>query len=332
MRAILTIVILAVVAWSGYWYIGAQAMQDATGRWFSQQQNAGWVAQADVKTGGFPYRFDTTLTKVELANREYGLAWSAPRFQFLALSYQPTHFIAIWPQKQTLTIAGERLTIETDPMRASAVFQPDPSFPLDRANLVINALKIRSDKGWSAEMSKALLATRRDADNPVAHEIGLEADQLRLPEALRSKLDPQNQLPEVIKQLKLDAALTFDGPWDRTALEQNPPQITEIDLKNAEGTWGDLRLGLTGKLTVDAQGYPTGNVTLTVVNWRQMLDMALALGVISEQSRPTLERAFQALAMISGEPDKLTAPLSIRNRIISFGPVALGPAPKLRLR
>ncbi len=332
MRAILAIVILATLAWSGYWYVGAQSMQDGTARWFSEQNKAGWQASATVKTGGFPYRFDTKLTDVKLARPDYDLAWSAPWFQFLALSYQPSHFIAIWPPEQILTTAGQRITIKTDPMRASVIFKPDPRFPLDRANLVATSLQLNSDKGWSAGAYKVLLATRRDAEDPAAHEIGVEVDKLRLPADLRARLDPQNLLPGNIEQLKLDAALTFDGPWDRSAIEQNPPRLTAIDLKNAQARWGDLQLEASGKLTIDAEGYPTGNITVTAMNWRQLLDMAEAWGSLSKSTRPALEGALQALTMLSGEPDKLTAPLSIQNRIMSFGPFPLGPAPRLGLR
>ena len=48
--------------------------------------------------------------------------------------------------------------------------------------------------------------------------------------------------------------MTFDKPWDRSAIEIARPQPREVDLRLAEAAWGGLRLMAAGRFTVDAEG------------------------------------------------------------------------------
>ena len=54
-----------------------------------------------------------------LADPDTGLAWDAPFFQILALSYQPNKWIAVWPREQRLTTPREKFTIRAEDMRAA---------------------------------------------------------------------------------------------------------------------------------------------------------------------------------------------------------------------
>ncbi|MEM9270831.1 MAG: DUF2125 domain-containing protein, partial [Pseudomonadota bacterium] len=86
MKTLLVLVLLATALYSGYWFVGARAQEAGLNAWLEAQRAQGWVAEVEeLNVAGYPNRFDTTATGLELANPKAGWAWSAPEFQILAL-------------------------------------------------------------------------------------------------------------------------------------------------------------------------------------------------------------------------------------------------------
>ncbi|WP_108482898.1 DUF2125 domain-containing protein [Oceaniglobus ichthyenteri] len=333
MRKLLALVLIAAVVWGGYWFVGASAVERGLTAWFDQRRAQGWVADyADLNTTGFPNRFDTTITGLELADPNTGVAWSAPLFQILALSYKPHHIIAVLPNTQTLASPLERVDIASDRMRGSVVFKPGTSLTLDHATFVMDNVTLTGGAGWSMALETGRFATRQTAARQYAHDIAFEALGFAPTATTRARLDPATLLPDTVETLKIDATVGFDAPWDRFAVENARPNITAIDLNLLRATWGTLDFRAAGGLTVDDQGVPTGRITIKATNWREMLEMAVAGGLLPGALAPTVERGLGMLAGLSGNPETLDAPLSFQNGFVSFGPIPLGPAPRLRLR
>ena len=81
MRALLTVIVIAALAWSIYWVVGSTGANTAFKTWFEDRRSEGWVADvSSLETKGFPNRFDTTFSDISLADPETGLAWEAPFF------------------------------------------------------------------------------------------------------------------------------------------------------------------------------------------------------------------------------------------------------------
>ena len=333
MRVVLIAVAVAAALWSGYWYIGSRSVENGLRGWLNARADAGWTAgYSDVQTRGFPNRFDTTITDLDLAEPATGVAWSAPFLQLFQLSYQPDHIIAVWPGTQTITAPRQRLTIGSDRFQASAIFKPDSDLELDHSNVVLDGLVLTSTAGWSAQVDSLLFATRRTAARPQSHDIGVEATAIRLPDTLSDRLDPAGLLPRTVDRLKIDAAIGLDAPLDRTAIETARPAITRIDLNLLQANWGQLELWATGDLQIDASGLPTGTVTIKAQNWREMLRIGVATGWIPEALQSTLEAGLEPLASLSGSSQTLDAPLTFADGKVALGPIPLGPAPRLRPR
>src|SRR4051794_30128731 len=103
MRTLLAIVILAALAWSGYWYVHATARHNAIDGWLAERRAAGWVAEAEkVRVRGFPNRVDTFVTGLDLADPKAGWSWKAGELELLSLSYDPFHVIAVLPGEQVV--------------------------------------------------------------------------------------------------------------------------------------------------------------------------------------------------------------------------------------
>ncbi len=330
MGKLLAAMMIAALGWGGFWFIGAAAVERGLAAWFDDLRGRGWsVAYGGLNTAGFPNRFDTTITELNLSDPRSGIGWHAPLFQILALSYRPNHIIAVLPHDQTITTPRETIDIASTRMRGSVVFEPGTDLTLDHTAFVTEDMTLTGDTGWSAALAEARLATRRSAGRDNAHDVAFEAFGLSPTADLRELLDPGARLPETLKAMKIDAVLTFDSPWNRFAVAQKRPNLMSIDLETARATWGPIDLRAEGSLSIDGNGMPTGRITLGARNWRQMLAMAVGGGIVPDAMAPLIERG---LALIADDADTLDAPLTFADGQVSLGPVPLGAAPRIGWR
>lgn len=314
--------------WMCWWAFGHIAYEKGLNAWIDDRRDAGWVADLEtLNTVGFPNRFDTTVTDLHLADPTTGVAWSAPKVQFLSLAYKPHQVITVLPQAHKFSTPFETMTISHDDARASLFLQPTPSLPLDRARLVTDALDISSTLGWNVTLTQGRFAAENTADND--YRIGAEVLGLMPSQNTRDLLDPGGLLPDVLENLRLDADLSFDAPWDRAAIETARPQLTAIDLNNMSARWGNITFRAAGALTVDAQGLPEGKLTLRAVEWRKLLAMAFAAGWLPQSAVGPLETGLE---LLSGRTDTLDAELQFSSGRTWLGPIPIGPAPSLVIR
>jgi len=333
MRRLLTVIIVGALLWGVYWYIGARAVEGGLTAWLEQRRDEGWVAEySDLSTRGFPNRFDTTITNLDLADMRTGVAWQAPFFQILALSYRPNHIIAVWPDAQILASPHEKLTITNSKMIASVVFEPGTSLTLERSNFDLKDFGLQSSLGWSANIESGEFYTAQTVGKTNSHDMWFEAEKMYPSEGVLRRLDPAKLLPDLFETFRIDTTAEFDAPWDRFSIERRRPQITFLDLKELQANWGNLDLWAAGELAVDSQGIPDGKITIRAKNWRDMLRIGIDTGVVPANISKTLEQALEILAGMSGNPNTLDAPLTFRNGRVSFGPIPLGPAPRLVIR
>lgn len=333
MRRLVFLPVVLALLWAGYWFIGALVMDRAVSGWLGARENEGWVANySDVSVTGFPIRFVTTVRDVELADPGTGVAWSAPEFRFESRSIRPNEITAIWPDVQTYASPFERIEVTSERMQGQVAFAPNTALALRASDIALEGVTLGSSLGWEAYLESGTLTTARSDLATDSHDIVFEATGLRLADTTRRRLDPARLMPGEIELLSLNAWVDFDAPWDRSAIEVARPQVEAIRIGDLRATWGNLDLRAAGEVTVDAEGLPTGEIVVKATNWREMLTIAEATGVVPSGLVPTIERGLSLLARLSGPPETLDAPLSFRNGLVTFGPVPLGPAPRIVLR
>ncbi len=331
MRIILAAVLVLAALWSGYWFIGSRGAESEMRGWLDQRAAAGWVAgYSDVSTRGYPNRFDTTISDLDLGDKQSGVIWSAPFVQLFRLSYRPDHIIVVWPQTQSLRTPSQRLTLTNESAKGSFVFVSGGDMQLDHATFVAESVAVTSSDGWRVEASKALLATR---PGPLTHavDLGVDVTAIRIGGTLSDRLADTDLASGTIEQVKIDATLGFDAPWNKLAFAVNRPALTALDLRQMQIIWGDLEFNASGTLAIDAEGLPTGKIEIRAKNWREMLQLAVAMGWIPAGIAGPIESGLTFLASVSGAADTLEAPLKFENGKIAFGPITLGDAPRLIL-
>ena len=247
---------------------------------------------------------------------------------FSSLTYKPWHIIAALPPEQQFQTPGQAITLTSSRLQASLSVEPGTALSLNRVVLVGESLAARSSTGWRIEAASARIATRQALAAANAHEIGLEVTGLVPDPALMVALAGRSDLPAQIDIARFDAIARFTAPLDRFVGETRPT-LAALDLHDGLIRWGDLVLSADGKLTVGPDGFLAGRIDLRLENWRKAVLPAVALGLITPQVAPTIERAMELLAGQSPNPEVLELPLTFAAGLISLGPLPLGPAPRL---
>jgi hypothetical protein len=333
MRRLLVILAVLAALFTAYWFTVARSVESGLNAWFAARATEGWVAEATtVHTSGFPARFETVLNDVTLADPGTGVAWTAPRFAFEAAAFRPNRITARWPDTQTLASPWERVDVTSERFDASIAFVPGTRLEVRAVEANLSGVTLTSSLGWETQFRVGALSATSPEAGSGAYAIRFEASDIVLPPALRMVLDPAQLLPEVVEGMVVTADMTFDAPWDRFAVERARPQVTSLDLSDLTAQWGGIQMRAAGAVTVDAEGVPEGRITVKITNWRDLLAVAGNAGLIPAPLIPTVERAFEILAGLSGARDTLDAPLTFANGIVSFGPLPLGPAPRIVIR
>ncbi len=316
-RWMLRLVLIAGLAWCGYWFIGAKSAERFARDWIAAQSAAGLVAEeAGLSVAGFPNRFDLTLTEPRLADPRAGWGWEADFLQIFSLSYKPWHVIAAFPPRQVITLGGQPVTVEAEKLQASVVVEPGLALTLQRSTAAGDGLRFLPERAPPLTMQNLRLATEADAADPNSHRIGLEAEGIALEggsEAARIDLT------------RLDGRVTLSGPLDRHAL-MTRPAVTAFDLREAILNWGAVSAFARGRVETDAAGFAVGDVTLRLENWSEALDRLADLGLVRSESLSGLRRVGQVLSLTSGSRNAVELPLRLSAQGVTVGGIPVGPA------
>lgn len=324
MKRLVLLIVIAALAWSGYWFWGRQALVTSYDRWFAERRAEGWQADyADQSVRGFPNRHDTTWTELRLLDPESGYGWEAPFFQLFLLSYNRHHAIAAWPREQVLLTPEGPVTVTSDKMQASLVTE-GPEHALARGNLVADVLNITGSDGATTAISQLRMAGTRVDE--ATYDLALTAEGLALPSGWLAATG--GALPETFSVARIAAQLAVDAPFALGGSKD--PQPTRINVSEAALEWGPMALRLTGDLKIDDKGRPTGEVEIQATNWQEMLDVVRASGQLSEGLADGIEAALSLVSGLSGGRRTLDVTLRLEDERLWLGPLPVGEAPQLR--
>lgn len=332
MRLVKGLLVLALI-WSAIWALTAYGLRNTFANWFAARAEEGWQAQfSDATTGGYPFRHKTVLQQPALADPQTGVAWRTDWIGFDSP--------AIWPGKQTVRFAptpqlvsyfDNTHALQAADMVANLDLAPGVNLNVNRLSLISGAWDLAAD-GQTVLAGSGLTLAMVGQDAPGLYQLDAAIPDFSPGARLRAIMNSADNLPESFDTLVLDAEILFDRPWDRRALEERRPQPRRIDLRLAEAAWGPLRLSVAGKVEVDDQGIPDGQITLRAENWRDMLAMAQSAGAVPAAVVDTAEGALNFLAGLDGNRDAIDVRLNLARGFVAVGPVPIGPAPRLILR
>jgi hypothetical protein len=303
-------VLVAAALWSGWWVVGARMTEAAALDTVAEAEARGWdVAFDDLSVGGFPNRFDVTMTEARLT-APAGWTLSAPILRAFALAYRPTHVIAVAPPRMTLSggAMGE-VAILSDDLRASVVATVATAPLLDRATATVEGLRLEG-QGWTASLASGQVATRQ-ADGPSVHDLAIRLSDLTIGE-------------ETIGAAEVDATVALDRAL---ALgDGDPARLDALDLRRATLDWGGAGLDLAGDVRVGPDGLPRGDLRLVVTGWEAALDRAVEAGAMVD-GRARLIAA--GLAGLGDGEGRAVIPVVLADGVARVMGFPLAPLPRL---
>ncbi|MDG1430624.1 MAG: DUF2125 domain-containing protein, partial [Paracoccaceae bacterium] len=319
------LVIVAAIAWSGYWFWSASVQKAAIEGWFDNRRSGGWVADfSDLTVKGFPNRLDTTLTAPRLGDPDVGVIWETPFLQLFRLSYNAKHLIAVLANEQTIKTSTREIGVTTSDLRASLEIEDLNTVTPERFILVAEDFKLETTDDRTLGIDVAQISAEATA-HPNTYRLALDARGLKgaLPGWIES--DTNN----AIDRITVDLEVQLSGPINLAHTTQLQPESITIHL--AEAQWNGLSIAAAGDVEIGTAGTPVGRVTLKLRNWRELIAAERQTGRLSQRALNQIDITLSLISGLSGNPETLDLPFDFVNGKIWLGPLMIGDAPRLQL-
>ena len=233
------------------------------------------------------------------------------------------------PADPLVFTAGEdTATLTWDGANAAMRLHPGTALQLETLSASSSNLSLDVKEGQLVSI-KDLEADIAQARTPATYEIDLTATGLAFGPAFAEGQTLPDQWPDTFAPIIADMTITFDRPWDRTAMQGPRPQPRMIRINEMTANFSDTGMTVSGEMTVDAAGIPTGELRIKVRNWQEVFEILVAVTAIPPEWTPVVERMLQSMSDLQGALD-LT--VTAQNGQLRMGFLPLGPAPRLVIR
>ncbi|WP_299412661.1 DUF2125 domain-containing protein [uncultured Sulfitobacter sp.] len=329
-RLAIKILVLVALAWGGWWWIATGGLQRGAAAWLEAQRDQGITAQAETwSRGGFPLRIATTAQNTQWTDAQRNTSVQIPAATLSTPIYWPGDARIEMPEQAIiLSTPQAEATLSLAGLDAQVQLHPGTSLQLEALSSESGAVSLDLVEGRILAL-QSLQAEVQQGDNPSTYTIDLTAMGLSVGSIVRQGLQLPATLPDMFEPVIADMTVTFDRPWDRSALEASRPQPRVIQIEQITAIWGDIGASMTGDLTVDAAGVPTGTITVNLRNWQQLFDLAMAGLDTVPQWAATAQLGLQSMSDSDGT---LNLNVTIAQGQMRMGFFPLGPAPRLIIR
>lgn len=336
-------VLVAIGAWTAYWFFLAGQVRERTQAFIDQQTAAGFeVAYTDFSVGGYPYRIEATVDNLTVsAPRQPGKpAFAVPRLVVLGLPWNPNLVVA--------RIEGEVVTRWTDARNGDqrAAYRAESTgisigldagrpqrfaLSMDRPHLE-SSLLAGPVSAKVFEIHARLLdggpAPSRDGVAPTAPlsaELAFDGEAVVLPPL------PDGALGNEIASFGYTFGLA--GPPPRYLPGTAPRDMIAawaeaggtIELTRGETRWGPLNSSVTGSFSVDDQMRPLGALSGRIGGLEPLIDGAVAQGRMTPAQAQNIKKALNAIGFITRDAEgRVPFSLTFQDGRVSMGPVQLG--------
>lgn len=334
MRRVFWAAVLLGMIWTGWWVWAAQTVQSSFEGWFAERRAEGWQADlTGIDMSGYPTRLDAQILRPALADPQTGVAVSASHLSLSAPAWWPGHVTVVFPQDAiTLASPERRATLLMDQATAGMRLHPGTALELETLVFSTGPWSLSAPLGEVLAAADMQASVLQDPGEKTRYAVMLEAAGLRPGPVPRTALRVPDSWPLTFERFALNMQVGFDRVWDRRAIETARPQPRQIRISLAEAAWGTLSLRAAADLSVDAQGVPSGTLSLQARNWQELLVLAEAVGLLPSAVLPQAQSILAALAQASDDPRAIDVDLTVRDGLILLGFVPLGTAPRLLLR
>ena len=328
-----------VAAYGLYWSVLADRVRVGIEQWADDRRAEGYeVAFSGLDVGGFPFRLEATITAPALSRPDAAPPWSwrGPRLVMNARPWRLSRFRILAPGRHWLTaVVGGRsreLTFDAPELLLKVKRRGPRS---GRVMLSARKLRIRDADGAEvASVEAAVVIVERLGGPEGGENASAELNLLVDADGIRYGREPWPGLGRTTERLDLEASVTGGLPerLDAEALAPWRDRGGTVEIRRLDVRHGPLAVEGDGTLALDGDMQPMGAFTFLVRGFLGALDRLREAGVIEDQPARLAKTVLGALARNhGGDGGELKVPLSIQERWLYVGPVALGRMPVLRL-
>ena len=276
--------------------------------------------------GGFPFRLETVLTNVRLAEPS-GWAIEAPEVRAEAAVYKLGTWVAYAPQGLSLTRPGSgTVRIQGKLLRASVsgMDRRPPRLSVEGQELTFIAPS--GAKPYPLRSAKELqIHTRRGPDDQAQVMFKLDGAQAELP-ALLGQVAQGKPIAIALDATWSKASAMTGADWP-AAVQAWSNAGGKLNVRNATLTAGDAQLSaLGGTLSVGFDGRLRGDLP---VELREAPRALIAMGQTGAAPPEAAAAAAAVVAARQGDGPAARASITFEAGQATLGPVALSPAPRI---
>lgn len=341
------LVLIIGIAVNGGWFYARWLAGHAADDWAAAQRADGidisWEARDFF---GWPHRlhalFRSPRATITAPNRQISWNGADSAVRFYLLDPDTIDFGAPGRHDVIVTQGGQTAAFALDAATLDARAETGPGGVF--RNLVAGAteatLKDSDDKELAAvDAVQILWEQPPDILNdpaPVTLRLALRADQLTLaPELLPETPSPVlgNEISVVRANFDLNGAIQTNEPVP-LALADWRDQGGTVDVERLEIAWGPMRLVGDGTLALDAALQPEGAFSARISGLADVLTAMERASMIDARTAAIARITLAVLTRRSedGGAPEARVPLTIQNRQLSIGPVALFKLPAITWR
>ncbi|SOD94835.1 DUF2125 domain-containing protein [Caenispirillum bisanense] len=343
------VALIAVVAaiYAGLWVLAANAAKDAVRTWAEERRTEGYqVWWSEMKTTGFPSEVQLTLTEpqVRFPEADGGGGWAAPAVRITAKPWRPSHLTVTAPGEHVLNFVHDRRVYTTRSQAGEAALTLD----VDGAGVEGGALAVRSLRidglapGGPVELASldavfepnpggraSVYERQEERDTGIWAAFDVTLKDLRLPRDLALPIG--DGIDELTLRSIIPHALP-DGVDLRGRLRQWSDEGGVVEVERLTLVADPLSLGAVGTVALDSWLQPQAAFTTQLRGFFEALEQLEKKGIIRARDASIAKVVLGAMAKQppDGGPLALELPLSIQERMLYLGPVALLQLPPLR--
>ena len=320
------VLILALAAYTGYWFYSAHRLRDGLGPWAAAQQKAGYdITWRSAVVEGFPFAFRLRFADAALAaERPLPYRLASPALRLTAAPWNLADWHVTAPQGATLATQAAASLAMGAVEGTVATAGGGARIALQAAGLTGGGLA----QGLAADAADVQVTL--PAHPPASHTDPALSLSLTLAQTVLPASPPGfgRKIATLTLAATLDGRLP-DGPLDRTLAAWRDDGGTLV-LQTAHLVWDDLDATLAGTLALDSDLQPIGALSATVAHPDALIDAAVATGMLKERFASVIKTVLAALAHPGANGQSVvTAPITLQEGQVFLGPAAVARLPHL---
>ncbi len=324
-------VVVAAVLYNFYWEYSAGQFKTGIEQWLKARARDGIrITHGEIRVDGYPFRLRAVVPQPSAARFAGAFPWSwrGPAVTLTARPWRPSRMTLTAPGRHWLTAALAGRVREYDvAVAVLAVKLRIRGADIARAGLTLRDAVAREDGAEALRVAAAGGAVSRPAKPDAGQPsliVSAEAD------GLAYGAEPVPGLGRVSERLAVFATVARALPptMGRADLAAWRDRGGVVDVRRLAVRHGALAFDGDGTVTLDADMQPLAAFTVRVRGHDRAIDALVAAGAVKPRPAALAKAALALLAAGQGGGE-LKAALSIQDRRLYLGPVAVARLPAI---